>query len=153
MSRRVSEMKDPVIVWDRYRGAYWKDEGRGYTCSSLLAGIFERHEAPKGDSDRKIDLEPVPEGHQRYTQEALEDARAALATLTAERDQLAKRVEELEGAEAVLYDLVERAEFDRMEWRWVAPTWRGDPNDAMKALYKYLGHTQHKAALRGKEEE
>jgi hypothetical protein len=93
---RISEMKDPVIVFDGYHGLYWREDSCGYTGAQQQAGIYERHKAPKSTSDRRIELLPVPPDHVRYVAEQLEDARQRIAALEAHNKMLIEVLENVE---------------------------------------------------------
>jgi hypothetical protein len=93
---RVSEMKDPVLAFDCFGGAYWKDDGKGYTMCSRLAGIWERVDAPKGNADRRMTLKKVPADHVRFIEEALADAQKRIADL----EQLRTDNEATDGTDA-----------------------------------------------------
>ena len=84
---RVSEMKDPVIVWDGSRGAYWRTDGNGYCGSAEVAGVWERADAPK-DSERKFEYFILPPDHIQVIKEALEKALKRITELEADAERL-----------------------------------------------------------------
>jgi hypothetical protein len=129
---RISEMQDPVIVWDCFRSAYWKEDGKGYTGAAEMAGIWERSNAPKGCKGRKIEHLKVPSEHVQYLKESLDDARAANA-------RLAARVAELEkDAERYRWRTVEEAHEDFGECVYIDIN---DPGNACIAHVCDLGYS------------
>ena len=89
--------------------------------------------------------------HAQSQAQPCEDCRRLLDDLRAARAELAKlrgKIEMLQVAEKLLFDLVAISEWDCMERRWIAPTWPGNSVDALGSLYKHFGH-KRSAALRG----
>jgi hypothetical protein len=144
---RIKDIKDPVIVFDRFRGAYWKSEGKGYTMCSRLAGIWESLDAPKGNADRKIDLEMVPDDHIRHTEDALLDARARIAELETTLAEARKDTERLDW----LSQWKEPNEYWELKTKaepltvWLqSGCWSSDKEKAPKSLREVIDETKDK---------